>query len=95
MAPELIEKKLYFISVDIWSIGILMFILLNKGKHPFYIKGDNNREIAEKIKKGKIKFYENISPMAKHLILKLLEPNPSWRYTCFTSIKTSMDNKKF
>ena len=40
MAPELIEKKLYFISVDIWSIGILMFILLNKGKHPFYIKGD-------------------------------------------------------
>ena len=31
MAPEQIEKKLYFISVDIWSIGILMFILLNNG----------------------------------------------------------------
>ena len=41
MAPELIEKKLYFISVDIWCIGILMFILLNKGKHPFYKEGDN------------------------------------------------------
>ena len=41
MAPELIEKKLYFNSVDIWSIGVLMFILLNKGKHPFYTKGDN------------------------------------------------------
>ena len=87
MAPELIEKKLYFNSVDIWSIGILMFILLNKGKHPFYTKGDNRSEIAKKIKIGKINFYEKISPMAKHLLLKLLEPNPSWRYTASQAIK--------
>ena len=87
MAPELIEKKLYFNSVDMWSIGVLMFILLNKGKHPFYVKGDTKREIAKKIKNGKIKFYENISPMAKHLISKLLEPNPSWRYTAIQAIK--------
>ena len=26
MAPELIEKKLYFNSVDMWSIGVLMFM---------------------------------------------------------------------
>ena len=95
MAPELIEKKLYFISVDIWSIGILMFILLNKGKHPFYIKGDNDIEIAEKIKKGKIKFYENISPMSKHLILKLLEPNPSWRYTASQALKHPWITRNF
>ena len=48
MAPELIEKKLYFNSVDMWSIGVLMFMLLNKGKHPFYVKGDTKREIAKK-----------------------------------------------
>ena len=87
MAPELIEKKLYFISVDIWSIGILMYLLLNKGKHPFYIKGDNKIDVAKKIKKGKIKFYEKISPMARHLISKFLEPNPSWRYTASQAIK--------
>ena len=81
MAPEQIEKKLYFISVDIWSIGILMFILLNNGKHPFYIKGDNKKDFVKKIMEGKINFYNKVSPMAKHLILKLLEPNPSWRYT--------------
>ena len=95
MAPELIEKKLYFISIDIWSIGILMFILLNKGKHPFYIRGDNNKEIAEKIKKGKIKFYENISPMAKHLILKLLERNPCWRYTASQALKHPWITRNF
>ena len=87
MAPELIEKKLYFNSVDIWSIGILMFILLNKGKHPFYTKGDKREEIAKRIKEGKINFYEKVSPMAKHLIKKLLEPNPSWRYTASQAIK--------
>ena len=87
MAPEQIEKKLYFISVDIWSIGILMFILLNNGKHPFYIKGDNKKDFVKKIMEGKINFYNKVSPMAKHLILKLLEPNASWRYTGAQAIK--------
>ena len=87
MAPEQIEKKLYFISVDIWSIGILMFMLLNSGKHPFYIKGDDKKDFEKKIKGRKISFYNKVSPMAKHLILKLLEPNPSWRYTGAQAIK--------
>jgi hypothetical protein len=87
MAPEQIEKKLYFISVDIWSIGILMFMLLNNGKHPFYIKGDNRKDFEKKIEVCKINFHNKVSPMAKHLILKLLEPNPSWRYTGAQAIK--------
>ena len=66
------KKKLYCISVDIWSIGVLMFVLLNKGRHPFYVKGDSKKQIANKIENGKIKYFEKISPMAKHLISKLL-----------------------
>ena len=95
MAPELIEKKLYFISVDMWSIGILMFMLLNKGKHPFYIKGDRREKIADKIKNVKLKFDEKITPLAKHLILKLLEPNPSWRYTASQAIKHPWITRNF
>ena len=87
MAPEQIEKKLYFISVDIWSIGILMFMLLNNGKHPFYTKGMDRIDFNQKIKTCKINFYNKISPMAKHLIFKLLEPNPSWRYNASQAIK--------
>jgi hypothetical protein len=60
---------------------------LNNGKHPFYIKGDKRGDYAKKIKEGKIYFYNKVSPMAKHLILKLLEPNPSWRYTGAQAIK--------
>ena len=87
MAPEQIEKKLYCISVDIWSIGILMFILLNNGNHPFYIKGDNKKDFVKKIMERKIKFYNKISPMAKHLIFKLLEPNSSRRYSGVQALK--------
>ena len=87
MAPEQIEKKLYFLSVDIWSIGILMFMLLNYGKHPFYVKGELKKDFNKKIENCKITFYNKISPMAKHLIFKLLEPNPSWRYTAAQALK--------
>ena len=87
MAPEQIEKKLYFYSVDIWSIGILMYMLLNNGKHPFYHKDDKKEDFIKKIKMAKLHFINKISYMAKHLIHKLCEPNPSWRYSANLAIK--------
>ncbi len=87
MAPEQIEKKLYHFSVDIWSIGILMYMLLNNGKHPFYIKGDKKEDFIKKIKYGKLNFINKISFMAKNLNHKLCEPNPSWRYSANLAIK--------
>ena len=87
MAPEQIEKKLYFNSVDIWSIGILMYMLLNNGKHPFYQKNDCKEDIIKKIKLAKLNFINKISYMAKNLMHKLCEPNPSWRYSASLAIK--------
>jgi serine/threonine protein kinase len=87
MAPEQIEKKLYYYSVDIWSIGILMYMLLNNGKHPFYHKDDKKEDFIKKIKLAKLHFINKISYMAKHLLHKLCEPNPSWRYSANLAIK--------
>jgi serine/threonine protein kinase len=87
MAPEQIEKKLYYYSVDIWSIGILMYMLLNNGKHPFYHKDDKRKDFIKKIKLAKLNFINKISYMAKHLMHKLCEPNPSWRYSASLAIK--------
>ena len=95
MAPELIEKKPHLISADMWNIGILMFMLLNKGKHPFYIKGDKRDEIANKIKNGKFTFYEEATPLAQNLISKLLEPNPTWRYTASQALKHPWITRNF
>ena len=87
MAPEQIEKKLYYYSVDIWSIGILMYMLLNNGKHPFYHKDDKKEDFIKKIKLAKLHFINKISYMAKHLMHKLCEPDPSWRYSANLAIK--------
>ena len=81
MSPEQIEKKFYSQTVDIWSIGIILYMLLNNNKHPFYIKGDDRKVYSKKIKRGDFSYNNNLSFMAKNLINKLLEPNPSWRYT--------------
>jgi serine/threonine protein kinase len=78
MAPEQLENKIYSKIIDEWSIGIILFELLNKGNHPFYKSGyiKNKNEYLKKIKKKEIKFYNKISKMAEDLIKKLLEPDP-------------------
>ena len=44
MAPELIGKKFYSKSIDIWSCGIIMFILLNF-KHPLFVHGEEKKNL--------------------------------------------------
>ena len=87
MSPEQIEKKSYSQTIDNWSIGIILYMLLNNNKHPFYNKNDKREIYFEKIKNGNIKFEKNISYMAKNLICKLLEVNPSWRYSSEKAIR--------
>ena len=88
MAPEEIERKSYYLSVDIWSIGILMYMLLNKGEHPFYKKGDSKEEFIKKLKTiQELKFNNKMSYMAMHLLKKLLEPLPLKRYKANDALK--------
>ena len=88
MAPEEIERKSYYLSVDIWSIGILMYMLLNKGEHPFYREKDNKESFLKNLKENKpLKFDNKISLMAKHLIKKLLEYDPIKRYKASDALK--------
>ena len=84
MAPEQISGVTYSKAVDVWSVGIILYMLLNKGKNAFYEKGDNSKVIIDKINNKEIKFDLincPISPIARHLIYKLLDKNPSYRYS--------------
>ena len=88
MAPEEIERKSYYLSVDIWSIGILMYMLLNKGEHPFYHNGDTKKTFLNNLKNNKGLIFNNkISFMAMHLIKKLLEYDPIKRYKANDALK--------
>jgi len=73
MAPEIIEKNKISEKCDIWSIGILLYVLLC-GYYPF--SGENNKILAENIRKGKFSFsakiWDKISTDAKDLIEKML-----------------------
>lgn len=50
MAPEVALKKEYSRSVDIWSTGIVMYMLLTGGSHPLFTQKDDAESYKEKLK---------------------------------------------
>ena len=77
MAPEIVGSEKYDYSVDIWSLGILLYELL-MGHSPFRAKKDRNTMI--KIKLHNLSFKEkSLSSECINLIKGLLESNPSNR----------------
>ena len=71
IAPEVIQKK-YNSKCDLWSCGVIMFVLLTK-KPPF--GGRNEMMIMQNVQIGEYKsqLLDKYSPYAKDLVSKLLE----------------------
>ena len=71
-SPEVLKNN-YNKKCDIWSCGVIMYVLLS-GHFPFF--GKTEEEITKKILSGKFKFderyFSNISDKAKDLISKCL-----------------------
>jgi len=80
VAPEILIGTGYSSSVDCWSLGIIIYIMLC-GSPPFY--SENNDDLYEQIKKGKFDFpspiWDDISDLAKDLIKRILVVNPDKR----------------
>lgn len=74
MAPEIIQEHQYDYKVDIWSIGVIAYVLLS-GRPPFH--GKNKDEIFNNIKNGELKFdpfvWNKVSPSAINFINLALE----------------------
>lgn len=81
VAPEVLKKQ-YTKSCDMWSIGVIAYILLC-GYPPFY--GDSDNQIFDSVKAGKFDFpspeWDTISDDAKDFICCLLKMDASQRLT--------------
>ena len=84
IAPEVIQKK-YNSKCDLWSCGVIMFVLLTK-KPPF--GGRTDQIIMQNIQIGKYKteLLDNFSPYAKELVSLLLEKNIKKRINAETAL---------
>ncbi|XP_057441438.1 calcium-dependent protein kinase 17-like [Lotus japonicus] len=81
IAPEVLKRK-YGPEVDIWSIGVMLYILLS-GVPPFWAESENG--IFNAILRGHIDFtsdpWPSLSPAAKDLVRKMLNSDPKQRLT--------------
>eukprot|EP00899_Mesostigma_viride_P024297 jgi/Mesvir1/5051/Mv02252-RA.1 len=78
LPPEMVEGKEHDATVDVWSLGVLLYEFLF-GTPPFEAKG--NRETYKRIVTVDLKFpqYPAVSDGAKDLIRKLLQKDPAGR----------------
>eukprot|EP01114_Cavostelium_apophysatum_P003103 TRINITY_DN1283_c0_g1_i1.p1 TRINITY_DN1283_c0_g1~~TRINITY_DN1283_c0_g1_i1.p1 ORF type:complete len:492 (+),score=179.30 TRINITY_DN1283_c0_g1_i1:41-1477(+) len=88
VAPEVLGGEAYDSSVDVWSIGVITYVLLC-GFPPFY--GDTQRELFENIMKGNYDFpdpeWSGVSEDAKEFIRKMLVVDPENRYNAEQCLK--------
>ncbi|CAG9328151.1 unnamed protein product [Blepharisma stoltei] len=81
MAPEQASSQSYSKTVDIWSCGILLYMILSNNSHPLAKPNEKVSTYLEKLKRPKWHFHQNFSKEAKSLFLKLTEMVPLERYT--------------
>eukprot|EP01088_Endostelium_zonatum_P015830 TRINITY_DN403_c0_g1_i1.p1 TRINITY_DN403_c0_g1~~TRINITY_DN403_c0_g1_i1.p1 ORF type:complete len:297 (-),score=73.67 TRINITY_DN403_c0_g1_i1:130-1020(-) len=84
VAPEVLKGEGYDKEVDLWSVGVIMYILLC-GFPPFFDDGENMGQLFEQIMAGDFDFpdpyWTDIDESAKDLIEHLLKVEPAKRYT--------------
>mmetsp|Transcript_20904 Transcript_20904/g.46457 ORF Transcript_20904/g.46457 Transcript_20904/m.46457 type:complete len:541 (+) Transcript_20904:220-1842(+) len=87
VAPEVLNRE-YTKSCDIWSIGVITYILLC-GYPPFY--GDTDNQIFDSVRTGRFDFpspdWDNISSTAKDFICSMLKLDGSKRMTASESLR--------
>jgi calcium/calmodulin-dependent protein kinase I len=83
LAPEILQKfPAYDTSCDLWSVGVIMFLLLG-GYLPF--EDDDEVKVFDRTRAGQYAFHpaywKTVSTSAKNLVTKLLTVNPKKRFS--------------
>jgi calcium/calmodulin-dependent protein kinase I len=90
VAPEILEGTPYDERADMWSVGVILYILL--GGYPPFIES-TQRDLFRKIRKGDYEFHEEywgtVSTEAKELISSLLTVKCEDRLTASDAMENS------
>lgn len=90
VAPEILRRNTYGTQADMWSIGVILYIILC-GFPPFYDENDDLGRLYRKIKRAEYDmpspYWDNISKNAKDLVKKLLQPDPKKRLTAKATLQ--------
>lgn len=88
VAPEILRGSGYGKEVDMWSLGVITYILLC-GYPPFY--DENQNKLFKKIRKGDFTFpppiWNAVSEHAKHFVKSLLTVVPGQRLSAERVLK--------
>jgi len=84
VAPEILAETGYGVKVDVWAVGVILYILLC-GFPPFSSRTNNQEELFDQILSGLFEFnspdWDDISYPAKELISWSLVVDPLQRYS--------------
>jgi len=90
VAPEVLKRQ-YGAEADIWSAGVILYILLS-GVPPFW--AENEDGIFDAVLRGHIDFasdpWPSISNSAKDLVKKMLRQDPKERLTAAEILSKSI-----
>jgi calcium/calmodulin-dependent protein kinase I len=89
VAPEVLSQKGYGREADIWSVGVIMYLLI-RGVLPFQSK--TKQEIVQKTLHAEVNVdndpvLSNMSPSGKALLKGLLTKEPALRLTAQEALK--------
>jgi calcium/calmodulin-dependent protein kinase I len=74
VAPEVVAGEEYGAKADVWSAGVVMYVLLSGGAMPF--GGDTAAEVLAAVLRGSVRFpprlFGGVSPVAKDLMRRMM-----------------------
>ena len=98
MAPEVYCGKAYNATVDIYSLGLVMYWLLNERRLPFLPLPpkipsviENTEAQAKRLKGEQIPLPQNGCDDLKEIVIKALNPDPKKRYKSASEMKHEIE----